>query len=233
MNASVKMVLSLTVISVLAGGILQAWESYTKPMIEHNAAEKIKIAVGEVLPPYDSYEEKKSGDLTLYIGKKTGQEEPEGVAFLASGNGFQGPLGIMVGLKGDLSEITGIKVISQAETPGLGDKIRNDPSNRENPFWFSAQFKGISTDAPVKVLKNQKPSGNTEIQAITGATISSKAVSRIVSEYYTKVRAALPEYLKPKETISEDSVNKAIQNTAGKDSLQKKAAEAVKSAGGL
>jgi electron transport complex protein RnfG len=203
MNTTVKMVLSLTVISVLAGGILQAWEGFTKPLVEHHAAEKIKKAVAKVLPPYDTYEEKKVGDLTLYIGKKEGQEEPVGIAFYAQGNGFQGTVGIMVGVTGDLSSLTGIQVLQQLETPGLGDKIVKDPSNRENPHWFAEQFKGISTDGPVNVLKNKKPSNNTEIQAITGATISSKSVSRIVSEFYKKVKEVVPEFVKQKSSEQE------------------------------
>ncbi len=173
-------------------------------MIEHHAAEKIKKAVSEVLPAYDEYEEKKAGDLTLYIGKKKDQEAPVGVAVYGQGNGFQGTIGIMIGLNGDLSEINGIKVLQQLETPGLGDKIVKDPSNRDNPFWFREQYKGVSTEGDISVVKNKKPANNKEIQAITGATISSKAVTRIVTEYYKKIRAAVPEYMTPAE-VPQDS----------------------------
>ena len=75
-------------------------------------------------------------------------------------------------------------------------KIVVDPSNKADPYWFPNQFKKVKTLPQIEVVKNIKPTKPTEIQAITGATISSKAVTKIINEqiqiaksiYQTKVQ---------------------------------------------
>jgi electron transport complex protein RnfG len=88
----------------------------------------------------------------------------------------------MVGVKSDFSEITGIKILEQIETPGLGTKIIEDPTNKEDRFWFPNQFRSLKTEPQIEVIKNVKPSKDNEIQAITGATISSRAVATILNQ---------------------------------------------------
>lgn len=65
-------------------------------------------------------------------------------------------------------KVTGISILSQSETAGLGAKS-TDPA-------FSGQYKGLSAEEDVTVVKGQSASGN-QIEAITGATITSKAVT--------------------------------------------------------
>jgi electron transport complex protein RnfG len=67
---------------------------------------------------------------------------------------------------------TGIKILSQAETPGLG-------ANAEDSF-FTDRFKGKSIEEPLEVVK-QEPAGDNQILAITSATITSKAVANGVN----------------------------------------------------
>lgn len=95
----------------------------------------------------------------------------------------------MVGLTPDMSKLTGIKVLEQIETPGLGTKIVVDPSNKQDPFWFPAQFKGVHTSPEIMVIKNAKPTHNYEVQGITGATISSKAVTRILNDQIADIKS--------------------------------------------
>ena len=83
MNTSVKMVVVLTVVSVIAGGLLQAWDSYTTPLIEAYRSDQLKKAVTEVLPAHDSYETVEKGGMTFFIAKKTGVDAPVGIAFNA------------------------------------------------------------------------------------------------------------------------------------------------------
>jgi len=77
--------------------------------------------------------------------------------------------------------------LSQKETPGLGTKIVEDPSN-ENPAWFTEQFKNVKVEPEIIYVKNSKPSKDNEIQAITGATISSKSVVNILNTNIGKVK---------------------------------------------
>lgn len=181
MKPGIKMVIVLTVIATLSGGVLSVWDGITSPRIEAHRLRELKAAITEVLPHYDSYEEITEGTVTLYVGRKKDRNTPVGVAFRVAGSGFQGKISIMVGVLPDFSEITGIKVLEQIETPGLGTKIVEDPSNKSDALWFPRQFKGVNIDPLISVVKNMKPSKPTEIQAITGATISSKAVVRILN----------------------------------------------------
>lgn len=190
LSISTRMILVLTLITILSGGILAGWDMFTKPRIEFHRLEALKTAIGEVLPAHDQYESRETESGTLYIGTNIGSDQPVGIAFMAVGSGFQGELRIMVGLTPDLTQLTGIKVLEQIETPGLGTKIVVDPSNKQDPFWFPAQFKGINVAPEIIALKNAKPSTNNEVQGITGATISSKAVTRILNEQIANVKAA-------------------------------------------
>ena len=56
---------------------------------------------------------------------------------------FKVNISIMVGVDPTFTSITGMKVLEQIETPGLGTKIVEDPSNKTNPFWFPEQFGGV------------------------------------------------------------------------------------------
>ncbi len=182
MSKTTKMVLVLTLITTLSGAILASWDGITKPMIELHKLEALKAAISDVLPAYDYYDELEIEGVTLYLGKANEQEEPVGVAFKTEGSGFQGNVTIMVGVEPDFKTITGFKVLEQIETPGLGTKIVEDPSNKSNKFWFPEQFVGIHVEPKIVALKNQTPQSPNEIQAISGATISSKAVVRILND---------------------------------------------------
>ncbi len=188
MTTSVKMFIVLTAITVLSGGLLAALDSVTAPKIEKNRQKELKMAITEVLPEFDYYEEIKKGQTKLFVGRKKQQENPVGIAFRVIGNGFQGRISIMVGVKPDFKELTGIKVLEQVETPGLGTKIVEDPSNKSDPLWFSNQFKGLQVESDIEVIKNLEPSKPTEIQAISGATISSKAVVDILNQHLKKIK---------------------------------------------
>lgn len=188
MNVSIKMILVLTLIGTISGGLLSIWNDFTAPKIEAYRLQELKAAISDVLPPHDSYEETKIGGTTLYVGKKNNVNEPVGIAFRAIGSGFQGKISIMVGITPNFEKLIGIKVLEQIETPGLGTKIVIDPSKKSDPYWFPKQFKNVETSPAIEVVKNKKPTKPTEIQAITGATISSKALVRILNDSIKMVK---------------------------------------------
>jgi len=189
LSLSSRMILVLTLITVLSGGILAGWDMVTKPKIAFHRQEALKLAIGDVLPPHDRYESRETKFGTLYLASQDSSDGIVGVAFMAVGSGFQGELRIMVGLNPDMTQLTGIKVLEQIETPGLGTKIVVDPSNKQDPYWFPAQFKGITLSPEIVVIKNAKPSRSNEVQGITGATISSKAVTRILNDQIADIQS--------------------------------------------
>lgn len=188
MSLSTRMILVLTLITLLSGAILAGWDSFTKPKVEFHRQEALKKAIAEVLPAHDHYETIESEDITLYLARSGEMKSLIGIAFQASGSGFQGEVRIMVGAEPGFENLTGIKVLEQIETPGLGTKIVDDPSNKDNPLWWPEQFKGIATRPEIVVLKNATPSAPNEIQGITGATITSKAVAQIIGKDLERAR---------------------------------------------
>lgn len=190
MTTTQKMILVLTIITMFAGGLLSTWDGVTKPHIEAYRLQELKKAISEVLPAYDHYDEITRDGVILYVGKAAGSDEPVGIAFEAVGNGFQGKVAMMVGIDKDFSRLTGIKILEQIETPGLGTKIVEDPTNKQDRFWFPNQFKQLLVDPEIEVIKNVKPSKPNEIQAITGATISSRAVVTILNDNIKKAKLA-------------------------------------------
>jgi electron transport complex protein RnfG len=179
MNTSVKMILVLTLISALSGGLLSYWDAYTSEKIEAYRQQEIQQAIKEVLPDTDEEKIQEAGDFTFYVGYKNG--DITGVAFVAEGGGFQDIISLMVGVTPDFSKFTGLAVLSQKETPGLGTKIAYDPSRKGNETWFVDQFQGKKS-GNLTYVKNQKAYGDSEIEAITGATISSNAVITILNK---------------------------------------------------
>lgn len=99
------------------------------------------------------------------------------------GRGFADRIELLIGLDAKAERITGLYVLDQKETPGLGNKIEN--ANFQQPFFAGT----LQADKPVRATK-VTPAGN-EVKAVTGATISSESVCGIVNETIQKVREEL------------------------------------------
>lgn len=106
----------------------------------------------------------------MFVGRND-QGERTGVAVEAAEPGFQEELRLMVGFDPATRAVTGYHVLDQKETPGLGDKIEKDKA-------FGGQFAGKVTPIKGVKLATIDPS---QVQTITGATISSRAVIRIIN----------------------------------------------------
>ena len=88
------------------------------------------------------------------------------------GQGFADRIDLLVGVDVTVSTITGLWVLDQKETPGLGALITEEP--------FLSRFDGVSTDRPV-VVTTSEPTTADQLRAVTGATISSDSVAEIVN----------------------------------------------------
>ncbi len=102
----------------------------------------------------------KNGDTAGWVAKTSGQ-------------GYADKVELLLGMDADTKNVTGIFILDQKETPGLGNKIVEDS-------WRS-QFKNKSTRTPFNVVKQNK-GGVNEIDAISGATISSRVVAKLVNQ---------------------------------------------------
>lgn len=173
MKGTSKMIIVLSIVSIISGLILALTFKWTEPKINNIAAENQKKAILQVLPQARRYEEMK-GNNNIFIGYDTNDNEV-GIAFLAEGGGFQGDIKLMVGLDTKTEQLTGMTVLSHLETPGLGARIEES--------WFEGQFSGKSI--------NDKFKAKEDVEAITGATISSNTVAHILKKTIPEV---LEEY---------------------------------------
>ncbi len=100
----------------------------------------------------------------------------------ASGGGFADRIECIIGVDATLSVITGVYVLDQKETPGLGDLITTAD--------FLDRLKGKATDLPLTVVKRNPQAAN-DVLSLTGATISSVAVCDIVNNAIANTQAPL------------------------------------------
>jgi electron transport complex protein RnfG len=167
------MLLTLTVIGALCGGFLAQVSNWAAPHIERHLQEATRLAIATVHPTGSRSEKVATDALELYrIFDK--DNEPVGYAMTITGSGFSDKITLMVGVSEDLESISGIEIVKQTDTPGLGAKIV-EPE-------FKDKFKNLRTTPAIECTKNENPGPN-EIQAITAATITSKAVVDIVNAH--------------------------------------------------
>jgi len=171
-----NMVLSLVSISVVAAVALAGVFLLTSGRIEDQKAQKQQKAIMDVLPQKGEgaqiAEPEKVGDVVIYRATKDGKEI--GAAVEVSEMGFGGAQKLMVGFDAE-GKIVDYAVLEHQETPGLGDKI---------VFWFkNAEKPGQNIlGREAKNLTVSKDGG--EVDAITAATISSRAFLRAINKAY-------------------------------------------------
>jgi electron transport complex protein RnfG len=182
MKVRLKMVLILTLFACVSGGVLSLVFIVSNPLIEANMMEEQNRSIFLVVPEAEGYNEVQKQGIT-YFECTDAEGGTVGIALPAKGNGYQGVIRLMVGLTPDLGAITGLSVLEQVETPGLGGRIGEE--------GFQDQFKGVDTEPSVGWVKNKVPDRDTDIQAITGATISSRSVVSIINRSIEELKQVL------------------------------------------
>lgn len=176
-NSILHLVLTLTVIGILSAFILSFVYQWTDPHIERHRLEAQEDAIFSVLPETVEYDTNEIEDLTFFEGfSEDGRNT--GIAVLIEGNGFQGPIELMVGTDPERGIIHGITILEHQETPGLGARIT------ENEFLQYFEEKAFGEYR----LVDQKPEHEEEVQAISGATVSAESVVEIVEQAIEKVQ---------------------------------------------
>ncbi|MBW1886026.1 MAG: RnfABCDGE type electron transport complex subunit G, partial [Deltaproteobacteria bacterium] len=167
--------------------------------IEAHKAEVLRRAVSEVLNDPAAYETLYATPQAVFESPPTAGAEGEaeeiyvgfdaqgqvtGVAVKAAAAGFQDIITLLYGFDPSTGKLLGMKVLESKETPGLGDKIEKD-------LAFVAQFQGATP--PLAAVKRASGALG-EIDAITGATISSRTVVRIINQSLARLRAPIEDH---------------------------------------
>ncbi len=167
----VQLVVVLGLITLVCALLLGVINGVTADKIKQNAIETRNAAMAEIIPDaeFEDLETTvpapdKSTPAISGVYKATLNGEDAGYCIQVEPSGFGGTLTLIVGVNAD-GTIAGAKVTGHAETPGLGAKAQADPN------WIT-QFAGQPADGSLAVTKD----GGT-INAITGATITSRAVT--------------------------------------------------------
>jgi electron transport complex protein RnfG len=179
MNKVVQMLLGLTSIGIISGGLLAVVSDWADPFIAANQKAATEAAIFRVKPEGKKYEQIKNAGFELYKVMNE-NDQNSGYALVYEGNGFSGKIRLIAGLSEDLNNISAIEVLDQVETPGLGTKIVEEP--------FTSQFLKLETTPKIDWVKGEKPDKANEIQTITGATISSKAVVAILNDGISRLK---------------------------------------------
>lgn len=197
--SSTRLVLTLGVAGALAGLMLVFVFQATLPAIQRNKQAALEAAIAVVLNEPERVDtlyvkdgalatEAPAGEKDLervYLGFTGGR--PVGFALVAAEPGFQDTVRLIFGYDALAKRVLGLKVLESKETPGLGDKIEKDAA------WV-AQFGDVL--APLVPVKAGSGTGDPhEVDTITGATISSKSVIRIINHELERIGPVLERHL--------------------------------------
>ncbi|MGB5333421.1 MAG: FMN-binding protein [Woeseiaceae bacterium] len=195
--SSLRLILTLAIAGLISGiAIIGIYES-TLPTITANKARELREAVFKVLPGVSEMQQLVYRDGGLVATEERRKEEQAiyggydregnfiGYAIPAAGPGFQDTIGLLYGFAPEQKQVVGMEVLESRETPGLGDKIYKDAD-------FVGSFRALSIEPNIVAVKKGAKARPNEIDAITGATISSKAVVRIINEAHAEWLQRLP-----------------------------------------
>ncbi|HET7038398.1 MAG TPA: FMN-binding protein [Gemmatimonadales bacterium] len=194
---AIALIRTLGGLGVIAGLLIVVAYTATLPRITANKARVLAAAIDEVLGAPARY------DTLYFVGDALTPTAPAGVdpatleavylgyradssiiGFAVTGGlpGFSDVVRLIFGYDPRTSRVLAMKVLEQKETPGLGDKIEKDTS-------FVAEFR--SAVAPLRGVKRGEGDDSTEIDMITGVTISSRTVIKVINTTLERVGPAL------------------------------------------
>jgi len=191
----------LLIVASLAFGLLLAGTNeYLDPIIKLEQAKKFAKLAGNMIEGADKFEAVTEDAITIKSAKgkdievkslKKGVDKDGktlGWAFEAVGSGFADKIKLVIAVDAEFETIKGFGVLLSNETPGFGDKI-GKPDHK-----FVTQFAGTpAEELTLSKIGDYSKTDDTEIIAISGATITSDAVVSIFNTYIGQVRAALKE----------------------------------------
>ena len=193
MGEMIKMVVVLTVLSIVSGGSLSWLKDFTEPKIENQVMNLVKgPAIRQILKAADNdpVEDRfkiQDGDVerNVFVGVFDGTANT--VVMESSASGYGDKIGMVVAINMADQTLRGIAVTTHKETPGLGAMAKDDPN-------FAAQFVDKSIGETFGVTTD-----GGQISALSGATITSRAVCVGVNNAvasYNQLKTQLEEKIK-------------------------------------
>jgi electron transport complex protein RnfG len=220
-NTLIKPTIIITVIAFISAFTLSHVEKITTPAIQARKADKQKAALAVVLHGFTVGDEiiatASGAPFHYWVGEKKNADDDGTVslayAFITASPGYSGNVESMVGVD-DTGKILGIYIIEQKETPGLGARcmevvsrytiwdlpeIFSGKSKTEAVPWFQQQFTGRQANDKIHIVKlgdwtaekEQQLLEHNAITAITGATITGRAVINSINSGYAALREIL------------------------------------------
>lgn len=160
----IKPVLVLTCICLVVSALLAYVNTITAPIIADAEQKAAQQAMTEVLKEADSFEEVKAENLPERVTQVFSANNGMGYVFMLVTKGYGGDMNLICGIKSD-GTIEACKTLSHSETSGLGSKTAEDP--------YRNQYSGKTADTL------------SEVDSISGATISSTAYMNAIKDAYT------------------------------------------------
>ncbi len=185
---SFNIILVMALTGLLSGTAMVGIYLGTKDKIEINRQLALEKAIKIILPgtyKIQKYQYQSGGLQKVNMSQKAAEINSQvyeglgeggdiiGYAIPAIGPGFMDDISLIYGYNGRDKKIIGMAVLESRETPGLGDKIIFDTD-------FHKNFKQLEVEPEIVAVKHGTKSKNNEIDCISGATISSKAVGKIL-----------------------------------------------------
>ncbi len=186
MNEATKMILVLMLIAMISGVSLSLVNDLTAGIIRDNLAKELHGSIFQVLPaavdvkvieanPSFFFADDESSlrniaaaddePIFLYQGLNE-QNKPVGFAYVSEATGYGGIIKVMIGVDHESEEIVGVTILDHVESPGIGSRIEEDT--------FRNQFLGVVVTDPITIGQ--------DIQNISGATVSAKAVTKAIRQ---------------------------------------------------
>ena len=208
---SIRMVRLLGAVSLMCGVMIVGTNLVTRDRIRSNQETIMRDSVAELLPGIKKqiiYGIEPSGELKVLAGVQgegkrffagydvTGKLS--GVVIEASDRGYADVISALYSYSPSTQTIIGFKVVDMRETPGLGDRIRSDEKFLDNFKELDAKVEGGKEVHDIATVKHGTKKNPWEIDAISGATISSRAVGRMLQK---SVQDVVPVIRKNMERI--------------------------------
>jgi Na+-transporting NADH:ubiquinone oxidoreductase subunit NqrC len=184
-------VLFIVVLGVVSVALLLAAQSYSAPAVKRFRETRLKTNV--LTAAGISWTQ---ADFEEVFARRVRQVSGGGeswfvadtlVIYEFTGRGLWGMIEGIVTLDSALTHIVGVRVLAQEETPGLGDRIK-DAS-------YLATYQGKTALEPLGLAIRHKAEGENEVDAISGATLSSQALVKTISDAVARLRTA--KYAEP------------------------------------
>ena len=205
-TTSTRLIITLGVIASLSGFLVVFAFQTTKPRIDENKRVAIERAVFEVVPTGATLQRRyvltenglaSEGKGEIIYAAYDAQGQLHGIALEGSAQGYADVIQLIYGYDLKCECITGFKVIKMVETPGLGDKVTKDPAFLANFQALEAKLNEArnALENAIVTVSHGKKTHPWQIDAISGATISSKAVGKAINNSAAQLLPTLHHHI--------------------------------------